>query len=102
MTVKEVMIAARAKIADEKNWTTKAFARDTNGDSVPSSDQDAVCWCAIGAILSVLPPGAVFEFDDLWKPLDNLALGSMVTLNDERTHTEVMSVFDCMIAAQTA
>jgi hypothetical protein len=37
MTTKDYLIAARAKIADENNWTQGALARDSNGDDKPSS-----------------------------------------------------------------
>lgn len=50
MTVKEVLIAARAKIADPANWTQGACARDVCGGKTFSSNNNAVCWCSLGAL----------------------------------------------------
>jgi hypothetical protein len=47
--VKEVLLNA-AKLLEEKGWTQRTYARDKHGFSTVSTDDDAVCFCAIGAI----------------------------------------------------
>lgn len=48
----EVLIAARALIADPKNWTQGAYARQTDqfGDYAEVLSPDAKCFCALGAL----------------------------------------------------
>lgn len=43
MKVKELL-------SDESKWTRSAYARDSMGHSIPSTDPDAKCWCLQGAI----------------------------------------------------
>lgn len=34
------------------NWTQTKYARDRNGNPVPSISEDAISWCAIGRLLT--------------------------------------------------
>lgn len=33
-----------------KGWTTDTYARNQNGQSIASSAEEAVCWCATGSV----------------------------------------------------
>lgn len=101
-SVKEILVAARDKIADEKNWTQGEFARDANGDDVNAVSNKAVCWCAIGSLISVLPEDLSFDSVSLWKLVDSASGGSSYAFNDSHTHAEVLGLFDKLIAAQPA
>jgi len=50
-TVKnQVLINARALIAERAHWTTGTLACTANGRRVAWHDQSATKWCALGAI----------------------------------------------------
>lgn len=96
MTVKEVLIAARAKIADPVNWTQGEYAR--NADGADCEGDDAVCWCAIGAIQE-----SCDDYDTARDALEYLhaVMGTYpYHFNDTHTHAEVIAKFDEAIAAQ--
>lgn len=106
MTVKEVLIAARAKIADPANWTQGSFAKDIDGCQVWPWDEDATCLCAMGAIAvsvggydqhSIDSVFATPYFDAL---SEVMGAGDVVQFNDTHTHAEVLAKFDEAIAAQ--
>ena len=66
MTAHEILVAARAKIADEKNWLVSGPTRDTNGKRVYSDDPTARKFSVDGAVnsieyLSVEASGAMCE-----------------------------------------
>jgi hypothetical protein len=105
MIIKDTLIAARAKIADVRNWTKHVLARDINGSSdhptknvffgLDPRDPSACQWCAIGAILSV----TTLEGDDspvyaLRIAADQLYGMSTATVNDELGHAAVLACFD--------
>ena len=47
---KQVLINARALIADPQQWTSDTLARTTSGYHVDWHDHSATKWCAMGAI----------------------------------------------------
>lgn len=97
MTVKEVLIAARAKIADPANWTQGMLARDASGIPVEVCSSRAACWCAVGAVAESAP----YELTNTTVEFLNKAAGMQIeTFNDTHTHAEVLAKFDEAIAAQ--
>ena len=44
-----------ASLIEEKGWTQNAFARDAEGNLVPSWSGAATCYCASGALRAVAP-----------------------------------------------
>ena len=50
MKPSELLIKAKAVIADPKHWTQCWYAKDAEGKSVGPCKPDAVCWCSVGAI----------------------------------------------------
>ena len=49
----EFLKQARELIRDRNRWTTTALARDAQGEAVDPFDDNAVCWCATGALAKV-------------------------------------------------
>jgi hypothetical protein len=103
MTVKEQLIAARAKI--EAGWTQHEFARDVDGNSLGLHPKridfsKAACVCMSGALEAV---GAEGHVDGLaYEALRAHTSVILSTWNDDkrRTKEEVLAVFDKAIAAQ--
>jgi hypothetical protein len=52
-TTREVLIQARALIADRRRWTRDVTARDRHHRPISASDPSARRWCPIGAVLHV-------------------------------------------------
>jgi len=50
MKTKEALQAAYDLIGNKKKWTLGAYARDRDGCSIDTRDDEAVSWCAGGAI----------------------------------------------------
>lgn len=97
----DVLEQARNKIADPKNWTKRAYARDTAGNKLMGDSPRAVSWCAVGALISVagnkdsslrahilLDQKAAEVFDG----------NGIMYLNDELGHKNVLDVFDKALA----
>lgn len=104
MTIAEILEAAKAKIANPENWTQGYYAKDENGDELLGNEPDAVCFCGYGAIEAVtdtvhMGKGWPKEAEDA---LDAAAGKNFPCFNDERTHAEVLAVFDKAIAAAKA
>ena len=110
MTPKEVLIAAKAVIADEKRWIKRQLAVDSRGVAAHVGGEAAVCFCAVGAIERVAymnpkaRPNDVTQ-EDLASFRATLALQSVVKglghnaihlFNDNvlTKHSDVMAAFD--------
>jgi hypothetical protein len=106
MTTKDQLIAARAKIADRRNWTQHVLARDINGSSDHPSknvffglsprDPAACQWCAVGAIQAVT---TTEEDDKAAFALVGIAARQLYgqhpsTVNDDIGHDAVLACFD--------
>jgi len=46
----QLLIRSRQRIVAQSRWTRGAYARDASGNACNVQDQDAVCWCAAGAL----------------------------------------------------
>jgi hypothetical protein len=95
MNTVQILIAARALIANSENWTKRFMARDKDGKPVRSTVPEAVCWCALGALRRIC--GSTFG-----EPAEilNEEMGFSITaFNDLHTHAEVLAAFDRAIAA---
>lgn len=53
MNTKEVLQAAYDLIGDKRRWCQGELARDCNGNGVLPTSQEAVVWCAMGALLKI-------------------------------------------------
>lgn len=90
MTIKDDLIAARDLISDPKHWCQGAFAYNQNGEQTHSMGNEAVCWCALGAIKNVTQaiksPARDFFRRSLGVPI--------TTFNDHSPHATVIAAFD--------
>jgi hypothetical protein len=111
MTIKDYLVAARAKVADESNWTAYALARDAEGNDKPSSHPlsddthwegidgrhpQACRWCALGAVQSVTPEGWEHEASTALNIAARQLYGgtSIPEVNDNLGHAAVLACFD--------
>lgn len=109
MTTEEVLIAAREKIADEKNWTQKEYLRGGSGEPLMAKDVAKACqFCAIGAVFAAL---CDVEYCNMFAvecespyilALNRASGGSIFRFNDSHTHAEVLGIFDEAIASEQA
>lgn len=99
MNIKEILIAARAKIERPENWTKGVFARDPQGRDVAPTSKTAVCWCTIGAITAT---GVGYDDEALASNYLRREIDthdkSIWKFNDTSTHAEVLAMFDRAIS----
>ncbi len=94
MNPTEILIAARAKIADPNNWCRGVFARDAKSKSVKNAwDKDAVCWCAQGAVEYIVKKRLPWH-DPVLKLLNEAADTNIIDYNDTHLHNVVLAIFD--------
>lgn len=102
MASADILRAARDQIEDPKNWTQGAFARDANGNEVMSYSDEAVCWCAYGAIRKQTGKAISAESALLSDTAQRMRRKELVSINDFEGHASVLRVFDAAIAAAEA
>ena len=104
---KQVLINARALIADPAHWTSRSLARTADGHHVDWYDHSATKWCAVGAIYR-----AAYDLvgdkrkakrigDEVAKSVcpTRWFRGGLPSINDVGGHTAVLAVFDQTLAA---
>jgi hypothetical protein len=79
-SVREVLIAARAKIDKPQKWIKREYQKGNR-------------YCAAGACHAVAPYPASVDAQRLLDSLTPDGIG-IENFNDERTHAEVMDLFD--------
>lgn len=103
--VTEFLIGAKKLIEDPTKWTRGWFAKDFNGEHISAIDENAVCFCSLGALerydgqplpinkyhpLTGEPYNSRFAQDYLVE-----VMGCAVEdFNDDHTHAEVMKKWD--------
>ncbi|MBN7804871.1 hypothetical protein JZX86_05770 [Agrobacterium rosae] len=100
----QILRDARALIADEKNWTQGDYAKNSFGHSTGVKNENANCFCAIGALAKVqgISPndditGASFLALEASGGAEKLGF-IVARFNDDHTHAEVIALFDRAIA----
>src|SRR5271167_3463312 len=97
MTLVEILVAAKEKIADPMNWTREAYARphsDSNVDpeygprEVEPKSAKACAWCSAGALVAVDPNISEMSVDETeaYILLSSVAGRDIVHFNDENNH----------------
>ena len=104
---KQVLINARALIADPAHWTSGFLACTAAGHNVHWSDHSATKWCAMGAIYRT-------AYDLVGDPREATRIGNEVAksvcptrwfrgglpaINDVRGHAAVLAIFDKALQA---
>ena len=104
-TIREILIAARAKIERPEAWTRGAAARTGSGKSLPPEKASrGQCWCAAGAAWSIVgcqtdaSHTAINCLSELVHEEFNIGVASY---NDAptTTHADILALFDRAIAA---
>lgn len=106
--ISEVLKAARELITDPKRWTQGWFARTIQDGQVGPEHKFAVCFCSLGALYKAEPGLWQLEEDGdgdgqettsdaiefLQKFCDGHHGMDIAMFNDNRTHKEVLELFD--------
>jgi hypothetical protein len=110
--MKDILIQARAKIADQDNWTQHVLARDINDNDKPAShplaryvhwegldgrDPQACKFCALGAVQAATPDENEFlkARDALNRAASELfGTYSIAEVNDDYDHAAVLQCYD--------
>lgn len=93
----------RARIADPKNWTTHALARDAHGKSVMPWDDRAMQFCLAGAAMAVSKGCSRLSEERLWRALVKQSGGDdhqPIRINNLQGHAAVLALIDSAIAAE--
>lgn len=98
MNTKELLVAARLLIEKPEHWTQGLFARDSEGYSAPSRSPEAVCFCAMGAVMRASGDDPELEYEGIHLLAQALGKQGLASFNDNRCHEEVLSLFDRAIA----
>lgn len=98
LTIKEVLIQARKKIEDPKNWCQVYAALNRAGIPVAPEEPTACHFCAYGAISSVAGLKNIKLKRETVSILRNAAQSvfkvGIITVNDGMGHEAILKVFD--------
>jgi hypothetical protein len=101
LPVSEILIKAKAEIANPARWTREAYARDEDGQAVDIFDPNATCFCAVGAIRRQTPTPRVINMPIEYAVMavNEVARAKARTIyhhNDhpETSHEDIIQVFD--------
>lgn len=92
MNVADILDKAADLIEPEGAWTQGWFARNAGGSDTGTNDEDAVCWCAFGAVERACQ-SKWSKLSTATNLLGGLVGGMISDWNDapERTQAEVVS-----------
>lgn len=103
-TYKQVLLEARALIADPDHWTQHAFARREDGEACKPTDPRACRRCLLGAVAfasnvhGIISPKLLEFFDQLREycyPSDGSpSFKNTTQLNDYLSHDKVLEFLD--------
>lgn len=101
MTIVEVLIGARAKIA--QGWCKGVSMRDAAGHE--ATEKTATCWCSIAACCVVAGNGYAVVGDAAVRILAQLVPAELLSIwqdAPDRTQAEVLALFDQAIVEEQA
>jgi hypothetical protein len=102
----QVLITARALIADKKHWTQKAFARDKCGRKVSPVSEEATRFCALGAVMRANKICTGLEYHGLQscrppelriRGIPHKKLSRLEAVSEWAGHAAVLKEFDKLI-----
>ncbi len=95
------LVAAYNLILDPKQWTRDVSARNSKRFAVEARSEDAICWCASGAVRAVAPNPQSRKRAMI--ALNSAALNKfcdgVVQVNDKLGRKSVLGVFESVINA---
>lgn len=98
----EALKSARDLLSDPKHWTQDWYAKNAAGRGVDPAGAQATCWCVRGAVVRFTRChlAAKPAFVELAATLGSQDYHDVECWNDnpERTHAEVLGLFDTTIA----
>ena len=99
MKPSELLIKAKAVIADPKHWTQDWYARDAEGQDMDACNPDAVCWSSVGAFEKVAYEEDTYStlfaaMGYLAKVADECGYSRIIDFNDNSSHEAVMKAWD--------
>ena len=96
MTTRQILTAAKARIANPEHWCQRAFAMTTAGKATLPRSPGAVRWCVSGSLML----SSDTDQEGYWL-LRRRAIAAgfrdVAHLNDTGTHADVMAVLDAAI-----
>jgi hypothetical protein len=105
-TTRDLLLRARAIVADRRRWTRDVTARDRHYRPVSATDPSAIQWCALGALLHVADDPATFVravtlLEMAAATLFNRPVRWVNDMPGRTAHADLLAVFDHAIAAAT-
>ena len=100
----DILRQARALIEPEAQWTTRVFARNAEGHPVSACRDDAVCFCALGALESAAHGRPYWRaFRALQRAVARYEnYENIAEANDIGGHAAVLALYARAIAAEEA
>ena len=99
MKPSELLIKAKAVIADPKHWTQGWYAKDAKGYSTGPAEPNAVCWCSVGALRAVAHEENTYSTRSaaagyLARVSAECGYNDIPDFNDNSSHETVMKAWD--------
>lgn len=98
-SIASVIREARELITPREKWTQGVLARHENGNAIGPMEDNAHCYCAVGAVARV--SGSVEAKWNTIRFLTNFS-GGITRFNDTHKHEEVLSLMDKAASAADA
>lgn len=98
--IHDILVQARELISDPSRHTTGVLAKDVNGKFVHPWLDEAVCWCAVGAVQKVMEQDfskSLQKYDRVLNYLYPQMGHNIGDFNDTHPHSEVIEAFDKVI-----
>lgn len=99
MKPSELLIKAKAVIADPEHWTKGWYAQDAKGRSTGPAKSNAVCWCSAGALKKVAHEESTYSTrfaaaKYLVEVAAEFGYSGIPDFNDNSSHETVMQAWD--------
>lgn len=102
-TALDVIVGARALLADKSRWCRGASARSWRGHAVPPSDPQAKAFCIYGAIRRASAGNARLGTDACELVERHLRLsrrtGNVAEFNDTASHADMLALLDFQLTS---
>lgn len=103
MKTSDLLKQAKTLISKPENWTTGFCARNSDGNGIPYTSDEAVCFCSLGAAGRIASMyNHAFGFDEAYSQMRDYLMVAVPydvpDFNDTHSHIEVMELWDKAIA----
>jgi hypothetical protein len=96
----DLLVEARALIAERKNWISGAYAQNEHGREVNPRSEQACKFCSLGAIQrayanrNIVDPSVGLFVDYEARHALEKVVGSIALFNDKHGHPQVLAAWD--------